>query len=74
MSLGEPFSLFELVLEQMVSRENKVIVAFIALAVVLLYIVSAVTTLPTWGSAAIVIGVGVVIPVIINGYLDNRQE
>jgi len=56
----------------MVSRENRVIVACIASALVLLYLATELATLPTWGSAAIVLGVGVVVPTLVNTYLDSR--
>lgn len=58
----------------MVSRENTVIVGFVALALVLLYGLLAVTNLPTWASSAVVLGVGVVAPILVNGYLSKRTD
>ncbi len=50
----------------MVSRENQVILGFGLLALVLLYLVATLTTLPTWVSIAVVIVVGVIVPQVIN--------
>jgi len=50
----------------MVSRENQVILGFGLLALVLLYLVATLTTLPTWVSIAVVIVVGVISPQVIN--------
>lgn len=50
----------------MVSRENQVILGFGLLALVLLYLVATLTTLPTWVSIAVVIVVGVIAPQVIN--------
>jgi hypothetical protein len=50
----------------MVSRENQVILGFGLLALILLYLVSTLTTLPTWVSIAVVIVVGVIVPQVIN--------
>ncbi|MFC7069832.1 hypothetical protein [Halobaculum lipolyticum] len=58
----------------MVSRENRVIVACIAAAVVLLFGTAAVADRPAWVGGAIVIGVGVLLPLAINGYLDRAGE
>lgn len=55
----------------MVSRENLVIVAFSALAIILLYGLTALTNLPTWVSIAVVIVVGVTIPQLVNGSLSK---
>jgi len=55
------------------SRENAVTVSFIALAAVALFAVNELTTPPTWVGAAVLLGVGVVIPTLVNEYLD-RQE
>ncbi|WP_161631397.1 hypothetical protein [Candidatus Halobonum tyrrellensis] len=51
----------------MVSRENQVIVAFGVVAIVLLYVLTALTDLPTWVNIAVVIVVGVIIPQLVNG-------
>lgn len=57
----------------MVSRENQVILAFITLAVVLLVPVSQ-TNPPPWVGGAILIGVGVIAPLVVNGYLDRVRS
>lgn len=57
----------------MISRENKVIVAFIALAVLLLFVLAESTTLPTWAGGAVLIGVGVLAPLLVNNYLDAKR-
>jgi len=57
----------------MLSRETTITLSFIALAAVLLYVANGLTTPPTWASALILLGVGVVVPTLINEYLD-RQE
>lgn len=56
----------------MVSRENKVIALCIALAILLLGIVLTVAEPPTWVSGMIIIGVGVIVPILVNGYLNRR--
>ena len=54
----------------MVSRENTIIAVCIALAIALLYGLNAVTTLAQWQSAAVVLGVGVLLPTLLNEYLE----
>jgi hypothetical protein len=56
----------------MISRENKVIIGFIALAVLLLAGVLGVSDPPTWVSSAVILGVGVIAPILVNEYLDRR--
>lgn len=56
----------------MVSRENKVIVLCIAFAIFLLGVVLAFAEPPTWVSGMMIIGVGVIAPLLINEYLDSR--
>ncbi|WP_348612739.1 hypothetical protein [Halobaculum rarum] len=58
----------------MVSRENVVILVFIAAAVVLLYATTLLGEQPVWVGGAVVIGVGVVAPLLVNSYLDRRAE
>ncbi|QKY20362.1 hypothetical protein B4589_008205 [Halolamina sp. CBA1230] len=58
----------------MVSRENTIIAVCIALAIALLYGLNAVTTLAQWQSAAVVLGVGVLIPTLVNEYLDGQND
>ena len=57
----------------MVSRENAVIGACIALAVLLVFVLTETTDPPTWVASAVVLGVGVVVPLLVNGYLDRRE-
>ncbi|MBP1987946.1 hypothetical protein [Halolamina salifodinae] len=57
----------------MISRENAVIAVCITLSLVAVYAASAATTLPTWGSIGIVIGVGVLLPTLLNEYLDRQS-
>lgn len=57
----------------MVSRENKVVIVFVALALVVLYGLLEVRDLPTWASSAVIIGIGVVCPVLVNEYLSGRE-
>ena len=55
----------------MPSRENTVTVAFIVAAFALVYAALELTDLPTWGAPAILIGVGVIAPQLVNEYLDD---
>ncbi|WP_435126476.1 hypothetical protein [Halobaculum sp. D14] len=57
----------------MVSRENTVIVACIALAVVALFALAELTNPPTWAGGAVLVGLGVLLPLLVNGYLDRRD-
>lgn len=57
----------------MVPRENAVIGVFVVSAFVLLYVLPKVTTLPTWASSAVIIGVGVIAPLLVNSYLDGTR-
>ena len=58
----------------MVSRENKVIGGFITLAVILLFVIHSVSEPPTWVSDAVVIGVGVIVPTLVNEYLTRKEQ
>jgi 2-phosphoglycerate kinase len=58
----------------MVSAENKVIAGFITLAVILLFGIHSVSEPPTWVSGAVVIGVGVIVPTLINEYLTRQEQ
>ncbi|MXR42575.1 hypothetical protein GRX01_14670 [Halobaculum sp. WSA2] len=58
----------------MVSRENVVILVFIAAAVVLLYATTLLGEQPLWVGGAVVVGVGVIAPLLVNGYLDRQSE
>jgi len=58
----------------MVSRENRVILGFVALALVVLYGLLQVRDLPTWASSAVILGIGVICPVLVNEYLNSREE
>ena len=55
----------------MVSRENKVILVFIVLAISLLSGLLSVSDPPTWVSGAVVLGFGVIAPILVNGVLDR---
>ncbi|QLG29217.1 hypothetical protein HUG10_17520 [Halorarum halophilum] len=57
----------------MISRENTVIVAFIALAVLLLFVLAEVTNPPMWAGGAVLISVGVLAPLLVNNYLDAKR-
>lgn len=57
----------------MFSRENKVIVGFIALAVLLLFVLVELTTPPMWAGGAVLLGVGVLAPLLVNNYLDAKR-
>lgn len=58
----------------MVSRENRVIVVCIALAVLLLFALDAAAELPSWLILAALLGVSVVLPTLVNEYLDLREQ
>jgi hypothetical protein len=58
----------------MVSRENKVIALFVALAFVVLAAVSEFASPASWVGAAVVLVVGVVLPTLVNEYLDSRAS
>ncbi|GAB3418225.1 hypothetical protein GCM10027435_17920 [Haloparvum alkalitolerans] len=57
----------------MVSRENRVIAACIVLAVLLLFALNAVTDPPSWATLAVLLGVGVLVPTLVNEYLGRRE-
>lgn len=58
----------------MVSRKNKIGGACIALALVLVYAVLQVPETPDWAPTAVLLGVGVLLPLFVNGYLDGTTE
>jgi hypothetical protein len=58
----------------MTSRENKVIIGFMALAMLLLVGLLGVSDPPTWVSSAVILGVGVIAPILVNEYLDRRTR
>jgi hypothetical protein len=58
----------------MVSRENTVSVACIALALVGVYAILQVPDRPEWAPAAVLLGVGVILPLAVNGYLDGSAD
>jgi dolichol kinase len=55
----------------MVSRENKVIVGFITLTLLLVVLLSTAQP-PLWVISAVILGVGVIAPTLINEYLDRQ--
>lgn len=58
----------------MVSRENTVIALCIALAFVTLAVVPESMTRTAWTGAAVVLVVGVIVPTLVNEYLDSRAS
>ena len=58
----------------MLSRENTVIAGFITLAIVLLFGILSVSEPPTWVSGAVMIGVGVIAPILVNEHLDRNER
>jgi len=58
----------------MLSRENKVIVACIGLAALTLYVTAETVTLPPWADSAILLGIGVILPLAVNEYLDSKES
>ena len=58
----------------MVSRENKIIAGFIILAIVLLFGISSVSDPPTWVTVAVLIGLGVVAPTLVNEYFNQKEQ
>ena len=57
----------------MLSTENRLIIAFGTVALILGYGVSVFTDPPAWVGLAVVIVVGVVIPQIVTGFLDRSD-
>jgi hypothetical protein len=57
----------------MVSRENKVVLICIVLAISLLFGLLSVSDPPTWVSGAVILGFGVIAPLLVNGLLDRRE-
>jgi len=57
-----------------VSRENKVVLGFMTLALALLIVVGQFSGLPAWVGGAVLLGVGVVCPIAVNEYLDGQAE
>ncbi len=58
----------------MVSRENKVIGAFVVVAMILTYGGFWLTELPDEVLMGMLILVGVVAPMVVNNYLDDRES
>ncbi|MDS0258632.1 hypothetical protein NDI56_04300 [Haloarcula sp. S1CR25-12] len=56
----------------MVSRENKVIAAYLVATLLVLFVVLETLSPPLWVSSALVLGLGVVAPTLTNEYLDRR--
>ena len=57
----------------MLSRENIVILVFIAVAVTAAVGIDTATTLPGWLPFASLLGLGVIAPVLVNNYFDARD-
>lgn len=58
----------------MVSRENKVITGFVLLAIVLLFGIFSISNPPTWVGGAVILGIGVIAPTLINEYLNREDQ
>lgn len=57
----------------MVSRENAVIVASLVVAIAAWYLIEAFVTSPPWASWAVLIGVGVLLPTLVNEHLGTGR-
>ena len=57
----------------MPSRENSVILSFIAVAVTAAVGIDTAASLPNWLLLAILLGLGVIAPLLVNTYLDARD-
>ncbi|WP_424002563.1 hypothetical protein ACOZ4I_02150 [Haloarcula salina] len=57
----------------MVSRENRVIAACVVAALVLSFLLGALTPLDDRVLLAVLLGVGVLAPLAVNGYLDDLR-
>ena len=57
----------------MLSRENIVILVFIAVAVTAAVGIDTATTLPGWLPFASLVGLGVIAPLLVNNYFDARD-
>ena len=57
----------------MLSRENIVILVFIAVAVTAAVGIDTATTLPGWLPLASLVGLGVIAPLLVNNYFDARD-
>lgn len=58
----------------MVSRENKLIVGFGSVALVLMYAIVLFTSLPQWVSITVLFVIGIIIPQILNNHLDRTRD
>jgi len=67
----ETLSWLGLVLPVVLSRENRVGIAFVALALLSAYAALQFDA-PSWAVSAILLGVGIVCPLLLNDYLDGR--
>ena len=56
----------------MVSRENAVVFASMGVALLATYLVSAFADLPLWAELLVLVGLGVVVPTLVNDRLDRR--
>ena len=57
----------------MPSRENIVILGFIAVAVTAAIGIDTATTLPGWLPFASLLGLGVIAPLLVNNYFDTKE-
>ena len=57
----------------MLSRENTIILAFVAVAATAAVGIDTVADVPEWLPVGFLIGLGVVAPLLVNSYLDGRE-
>ena len=55
----------------MVSRENAVILVSMAVALPAAYLVYAFADVPFWADMLVLMGIGVIVPTLVNEYLDR---
>ena len=57
----------------MLSRENKVIAGFMPVPMLFVVLLGAAQP-PTWVAAAVLLGVGVIAPILVSEYLDRQDS
>ena len=58
----------------MISRENAVILASMTVGLAAALLVGTYADVPTWASLGVLIGLGVVVPTLVNEYLDRQAS
>ena len=58
----------------MVSRENVVVLVSMVVALPVTYLVYAFADLPFWAELLVLVGLGVVVPTLVNDYLDRQAS